>query len=372
MANEDMEEEKEIDLLEIAKKLWVRRKTIIIWCCVGAVLGLIIAFSIPREYTTEVTLAPEISDNTGKSGMNTLASFAGINLNNNGADAVYPELYPDVVQSVPFCLSLMQTPLTNKEGDRKFTLEEYMEDDMKYPWWSVILSLPGKALSIFKSEDEDINPLDSTLKVIKLSEEQAELIKSLNTLVVANVDKKTFVVTISVTMQDPMVSAVLADTVVNRLREFVTNYRTNKARQDLIYAEKLNKEAKEAYYAAQQKYANYLDTHQGVVMYSAQTVRDRLENEATLAFNLYNQTSHQLQMAKAKVQQETPVYATISPATVPIKPSAPRKLLILVGFVFLAFVSSAAWILYIEPNKEKFNLKEEDKEASDEKKHISE
>lgn len=368
MVNEDMEEDKEIDLLELAKKLWIRRKTILIWCGIGAVLGLIIAFSIPRSYTTTVKLAPEMSDNTGKSGMNALASFAGINLNNNGADAVYPELYPDVVHSVPFCLSLMQTPLTNKKGDRKFTLEEYMEDDVKSPWWRVITGLPGKIIGALSSSVDEVTPADHKPNSFQLTKEEYKLIKSLNSMVVANVDKKTFVVTISVTMQDPMVSAVLADTVVNRLREFVTNYRTNKARQDLIYAEKLNKEAKEAYYAAQQKYANYLDTHQGVVMYSAQTVRDRLENEATLAFNLYNQTSQQLQMAKAKVQQETPVYATISPATVPISPSAPRKALILVGFVFLAFVACAAWILFIEPNKDKFSFKEETPSDSEEDK----
>lgn len=368
MVNEDMEEDKEIDLLELAKKLWIRRKTILIWCGIGAVLGLIIAFSIPRSYTTTVKLAPEMSDNTGKGGMSALASFAGLNLGNSGADAVYPELYPDVVQSVPFCLSLLQTPLTDKDEDRKFTLEQYMEDDMRSPWWSAILALPGKAIgALMPSNDEEVSA-DHKPNAFKLTKDEANLIMSLNNLINASVDKKTSVVTISVTMQDPMVSAILADTVVNRLREFVTEYRTNKAREDMLYLEKLNDEAKEAYYAAQQKYANYLDTHQGIVMHSAQTMRDRLENEATLAFNLFNQTSQQLQLAKAKVQEQTPVYATISPATVPISPSAPRKALILVGFVFLAFVACAAWILFIEPNKDKFSFKEETPSDSEEDK----
>lgn len=127
----------------------------------------------------------------------------------------------------------------------------------------------------------------------------------------------------------------------------------------MAYIEKLNNEAKEAYYAAQQKYANYLDTHQGMVMYSAQTMRDRLENEATLAFNLFNQTSQQLQMAKAKVQEQTPVYATITPATVPLRPSAPRKMLILVGFVMLAFFACVGWILVVEPLKNKYKEEKE-------------
>ena len=85
------------------------------------------------------------------------------------------------------------------------------------------------------------------------------------------------------------------------------------------------------------------------MLYSAQTMSDRLENEATLAFNMFNQTSQQLQMAKAKVQEETPVFATINPATVPVKPVAPRKVLIIVGFIFLAFVAACVWILLIQP-----------------------
>ena len=150
-------------------------------------------------------------------------------------------------------------------------------------------------------------------------------------------------------MQDPLVAAMLADTVVTRLQEYVTDYRTNKARQDLEYAEKLNAEAKDEYYKAQQKLADYTDRNQGIATQSARIARDRLDNEAQLAFSLYNTTSQHVQKAKAKVQETTPVYAVVNPATVPIRPSAPRKVMILIGWVFLAFVASASWILFIKP-----------------------
>ena len=158
-------------------------------------------------------------------------------------------------------------------------------------------------------------------------------------------------------MQDPLVSATLADTVVSRLQNYITDYRTNKARKDLEYAELLNEEAKDNYYKAQQKYADYLDRNNGLILHSAQTTRERLQNEATLAFNLYNQTAQQVQVAKAKVQENTPVYATVTPATVPIKATSPRKPLILVGFVFLAFVACCAWILYGKPLVEEMKKK---------------
>ncbi len=341
------EEEQEIDLLELAMKLWRQKKKIAIWCVIGAVIGLVVAFSIPREYTTDVKLAPELGNNQKVGGsLGAMAAMVGIGgAAQGGSDAVNPTLYPDVVSSVPFLVGLFDVPVEELKGEKPIPLKEYMEDDIRSPWWSVIMGLPFKLIGLLTSSDEE-EDLNKPTDTFQLTKSEDLIVKALQTRINASVDTKTSVITISVMMQDPLISATLADTVVNRLQEYITDYRTNKARQDLKYAELLNDEAKENYYKAQQKYADYLDRNNGLILHSAQTTRERLQNEATLAFNLYNQTAQQLQMAKAKVQENTPVYATVTPATVPIKPTSPRKPLILVGFVFLAFVECSEWILY--------------------------
>lgn len=355
------DEEQEIDLMELAMKLWQEKKKIGIWCLIGAILGLIVAFSIPREYDTSVKLAPEAS--SGKSisgGLGALAAMAGIGgAAQTGADAVNPTLYPDVVGSTPFLVGLFDVPLVNKDGEKIGTVLHYMEEDIRSPWWSAIISAPFKLLGALRGGDDEEEDGKKGTDVFRLTPKEYATVLALQKRITANVDTKTSVITISVMMQDPMVSAMLADTVVYRLQEYITDYRTNKARKDLEYAELLNEEAKTAYYEAQQKYADYQDRNQGLILYSAQTTRDRLENEATLAFNLYNQTSQQVQVAKAKVQEVTPVYATVSPATVPVKPASPKKPLILVGFVFLAFVACAAWILYLKPMIAEMKAKKE-------------
>ena len=166
-----------------------------------------------------------------------------------------------------------------------------------------IISLPGKAIggvvSLFKSEEE----LDSAASTdpFRLTKEESAIVDAINARIGADVDTKTFVISISATMQDPLVSAVLADTVAENLKKYVTAYRTNKARQDLEYAEKLNNEAKKEYYAAQQRYAEYVDKNHGIALNSRRTEEKRLENEAALAYNLYNTTAQRLQTAKAKV-----------------------------------------------------------------------
>ncbi len=351
-------EESEIDIMELATTLWSHRKKVLKWCGIGLVIGLIVAFSIPKEYTSSVVLAPEMVDaKASGGGLASLASMAGLSAPGaNGVDAVYPQLYPDVLSSVPFMTGLFDVKVETKKDKDTFTVKQYLEDETSAPWWGFILGLPGKIIGLLKSSDDEGSG-DHQLNTFQLTQKESLLVEALRKRVTANVDTKTSVITISVMMQDPLVAAMLADTVVSRLQEYITDYRTNKARNDLRYAEKLNEEARANYYAAQQAYADYLDHNQGIAFKSAQTVMERLANEASLAFSLYNQTATRVQQAQAKVQEATPVYAVISPATVAIKPTKPSKAMILIGFVFLAFVASSAWILFLSPKLGEFKNK---------------
>ena len=359
-------QEKEIDIMELLYKLWAQRKVILVWCMWGVIAGLIIAFSIPREYSTKVELAPEYRSRRASlsGGLSALAQLAGISTTSNtGYDAVYPQLYPDIVSSVPFLLSLVDVPVKDSEG-KEYTVREYLLEETSGPWWSAIMGLPGKIIKMIKGPDAPINMEinDSTggapvNKTFLLSKTDDLLVKILKGRVGAEVDPNTYVITVNSTMQDPVVSAMLADTVISRLRDYVTDYRTDKARKDLEYAQQLTDEAQKEYYKTQKELADYIDKNQNLASRSARITRERLENEATLAFNLYNETALQLQNAKSRVQETTPVYTILSPATVPLKPSAPRRGLIIAGFTFLAFAGACAWVLFGSPFLEEYKNK---------------
>ncbi len=343
-------EEKEIDLLELFGKLWQAKRTLIWAGVAGMVIGLVVAFSIPKEYTTDMKLAPEMSGGTkvGGGGLSALASMAGINLNSgSGTDAVNPMLYPDIVSSVPFVTGLFDVPVTTEDGEH-MTFRDYLEYKTSSPWWGAVMALPFKAIGAVK--DMFSEPADTTKQYtvdpFRLSPDQSELVESLNKRISSDVDTKTAVISVTVTLQDPVVSATIADTVVSRLQEYVTEYRTEKARKDLEYAKKINEEAKADYHKAQQRYAAYVDRNHGIASRSGQTEEERLQNEMNLAFSLYNTTAQQYQMARAKVQEITPVYAVLKPATVPIKPTKPKKVIILAGFIFLGVAAAAAWVLF--------------------------
>jgi LPS O-antigen subunit length determinant protein (WzzB/FepE family) len=343
-------EEQEIDLIELAQKVWAERKLIFKWCGIAAIIGIIVVYSIPREYETIVTLAPESTSKSKSGNMGALASMAGINLGNtSGEDALSPELYPDIVNSTPFLTELFDIQVEDLKGTYQTTIYDYLDEHQQSPWWGVILSAPFKVikwgLSLLKDEPEED---DHARDPFRPTQNEADIAEALSQRISVAVDKKTGVTTLSVTMQDPLISAMLTDTVMVKLQNYITNYRTTKAKHDLAFTEKLYNEARADYHAAQKKYADYVDGNQNVILQSRLTEQQRLQNEMLLAYNIYNQVAQQLQMAKAKVQEITPVYTVVQPAKVPLRPAKPNKIMILIGFVFLAGVGSTGWILFVK------------------------
>jgi len=349
-------EEKEIDLLELANVLWQKKKFILKICLIGLIAGIIVAFSIPKEYSTTVVLAPEAKSST-TGNMGALAAMAGINLNQPSEDAISPELYPNIAGSTPFIVGLFNVNVKDEKKEIDTNLYSYIDKDQSKTWWSYIFELPSKLLGLFSSK-KDITVQDTIdLKQIKLDREQSAIVENLKSRINVSVDKKTGVITLSSIMQSPEISAFVADTVTSYLQEYIINYRTQKARQDLAFNEKLYEEAKDDYYKAQQEYTTYTDRNQDIVSARYGATKERLQNEVTLAYGVYNQMAQQLQMARVKVQDTTPVYTIIQPPVIPLIPDKPKKKLIVIGFLFIAFVGSCTWILGKEFLQTSYNYK---------------
>mgnify|MGYP002517158769 CR=1 FL=1 len=107
-------EEQEIDIMELLAKLWKSRRLIIKWGIIGAVVGLIAGFSIPKTYRVSAMLAPETQQRVG-SGVSSIASMMGVSLDNS-MDAIDVEMYPDVVGSTPFLFNLLDLQVQTKDG----------------------------------------------------------------------------------------------------------------------------------------------------------------------------------------------------------------------------------------------------------------
>lgn len=338
-------DELEIDWMEILRKIIAIRKTLYKAAGVGVVLGIIIALSIPKQYTVTVTLSPEMSGDKAGGGLASLASsFLGGAATSNSPDALNATLAPDIVTSTPFILELFNTRVQTLDGKLDTTLVAYL-DEQKQPWWGYIKAAPGMAIGAIKSLFTEEIDTASVLNPFQLTPKEASKVEAIKQSIYADVDKKTAKTTISVTLQDPKVTAIVADSVVTKLQQYIIDYRIKKAKEDCAYLEELYKERQQEYYQAQSKYAHYFDSNRNIAFQSVRAEQERLQNDMNLAFQVYSQVAQQLQVARAKIQEEKPVFAVVEPATVPLKPSGTSRKVILVGVVLLFVCGAGAWSL---------------------------
>ena len=346
-----IDKEAEIDLMDILRKIIGIRKTIYKAASICLIIGVIIAICIPKQYTAEVTLSPEMSSNKGTGLSGLAASFLGSDVAmGDGTDALNASLSADIVSSTPFLLELSTMEIPASKGVN-MTLNTYLDEEY-VPWWSYVIGFPSiiidGAKSLFIEEDELVYSNRTNKGVIELSQKESKKIEVLKNTITAIVDKKTSMTTVAVTLQNPKVAAVLADSVVKKLQEYIIDYRTTKAKEDCIYLEKLFKERQQEYYAAQKEYANYIDSHDNIILQSVRAEQERLQNDMSLAYQVYSQVANQLQVARAKVQEEKPVFAVVEPVVVPLKPSGISKKVYVLVFIFLSVCIVMFWKLFGE------------------------
>lgn len=360
-------QESEIDVMGLLKKFVKNWKTVAKWTGIAIVVGLVAGFSLVSTYTVKTVMAPEIAQKTGSSSLASLASLAGVNMNTmTVTDAMYPDLYPQIVSSVPFLVELFDMPVEfmHHKDTVNTTYYDYILHYSKAPWYKKVINAPFKLLALIMNKDKE--KVQTPVDPFHLTKPQEKVFKVLSKRVQSNVDKKTYLITLTVTDQNPVIAAQLAETVIKNLERYVVSYRTEKSRDDLAYYEQLYNEAQEEYFAAQQRYARYVDANQGVVLQRVLIERERLQNETSLKYQLYNVCAQQVQQAKAKVQQERPVCAVIQPPTVPLRDneSGAKTLAI---WTFLGFCLATVWVIWGKEWFPKFwkDLKSDEEAAPD-------
>lgn len=348
------EEETPIDWAGMLVKLVKHKWFIIIWTVVFAILGVGFALSRKPKYTVRVTLAPEVEGRSTSSSLRSIASMLGMGnmIGGNasgGVDAVNITLFPEICSSVPFLTDLFSMPVTTYVSEKAYergkrpkttTLFKYIskEDEPKKGLSAWLEDIFGK-----NDKKED----NSVVNVSRLTKMQSGVVKYLSRAVSADVDKKMGVTTITVTLEDPQIAAAVADTVCQRLQDYVTEYRTKKAKNDYNYYSKLSVDAHEVLVKAQAAYASSVDFDRSVILQTVSSEKERLRAEAQLAQQVFEQMEQQKAAAKAKYQELKPAFAVIQPATMPLRPSGIGKKIIVLSFMLFGFVLATIWKLFV-------------------------
>lgn len=349
-------DEFEIDWMDLLRRVIAIRKTLYKAAGIGLVLGIIIALSTPKQYTVSVTLAPEMGSDSKTGGLASLASsFLGSGSMGNSPDALNAALSSEIVSSTPFLLELFNTRVQTLDNELDTTLVAYL-DEQRGSWMGTVLAAPGMAIGAIKELFTEESDTIAILNPFQLTKKENQKVESLRKSITADIDKKTGITTLSVTLQDPKVTAMVADSVVAKLQQYIINYRIAKAKEDCAYLEQLYKERQQEYYDAQQRYARYVDANKSLVLQSVRTEQERLQNDMNLAYQVYSQVAQQLQVARAKIQEEKPVFAVVEPATIPLQPSGTSRKVIIMGITFTTILVIGVWMLLVKKYWKRFKM----------------
>lgn len=333
--------EDEIDLLKLFHTIWKGRKSISRFIMTFGLIGLFIAVFSAKEYTAFTIVVPQTSQNKVGGNLGGLAAMAGINLGNNGSTESIPlSLYPTIVKSIPFQKELLKVPLKFSNLEGQVTYEEYYTKHRKFNLLSFIrsytLGLPGKILSLFKKE-RVIIAQESKDSIHRVSPKEKSFFQQLQKQLVINNNIKEGFLKISFSMPEALPSAQMVKKSKELLQKSITKFKIQKAQEDFKFIEQRYKEVKDDFIKKRAMLASFRDRNQGLITSRSQSRLKQLESEYNLAYTIYSELAKQLETQKIKLKEDTPIFTTIEPVSVPVDKSKPKRGVTIALWLFLGF-----------------------------------
>lgn len=349
------EEEQEIDILAIVKRLWDKRKLILIVTGCFMVLGVFVALFSPKVYTSSVTFVPQTAKKGASGGLSSLAAMAGINLGDMAsAESLSPNMYPQILENIDFKKDLMYSKVKFEKWEEPITLIDYYTNP-EYNKPSVLgivkkytIGLPFVILNAIRGEDTTsvVVPSENTLKYY--TKDEFECAKALGKAVSMTLEEKKGYITITTNMGEALAAAQLCQLTFDLLGKYVTEFKIDKAKAQMEFIQSRYDEKKAEYEEKQLALATFQDANRVISSAKARTELERLTSEYNMANAMYTEIAKQLLQADIQVKEDTPVLTAVKPVVVPYKKSKPNRPQILVIWTFLGAILGCGIVIGLD------------------------
>lgn len=349
---DNIQEQEEIDLVDIVKRLWQKRKFILKITIFFMVLGVLVALFSPKEYTAGSLVVPQTGNKSGGGTLSGLAAMAGISMGNIGeGDVLSPKIYSKVLNNINLQKELMYTPV-NFEGYREpvtlldfYTREAYQKFSLFGTIKKYTIGLPGVILGAIRGKESNGNMTGTAngfaLGAFTKDEQKCyEILKSKYSI---NVNDKDGYVSISANMPEALAAAQVAQQLQNLLQKYVTEFKIQKAQANYDFIRQRYEEAKTDFDRKQLEYAKFQDANRTLSSALSRTREEQIRAEYNIANSLFSELAKQLIQAEIKVKEDTPILTVVEPVVIPSERSKPKRSMILIMFSFLGvFVGCGA------------------------------
>lgn len=348
-----MEKEDTIDLVALVRKVWVKRKLVLIITGAFMALGLFIALLTPNQYTAQCTLVPQTGQQRSGGNLGGLAAMAGINLGSVGSGEVLsPNVYPNIIKNVEFQKELIHSLYVFEDVEEPVTYYNYVTDPQyrKFNLLGTIkkytVGLPGTILGAIRGEPEENNTLTgSGISVSRMTHKEHKVLEHLYKVFMLSLNPKEGYVQLSTTMRDPYLAAQITTKAQQLLQEYLTGFKLQKVQANLEFVESSYREAKANFEAKQEELARFRDANVNLTSAVAKTREEKLQSEYTLLLGVYTELAKQKEQAKIAVTETTPILTVIEPVVVPVEKSKPARAMILFIYTFLGIMIGIGWVL---------------------------
>lgn len=347
-------QEQEIDLIDIVKRLWRKRKFILKVTIVFMVLGLLVALFSPKEFTAGSLVVPQAGNKSAGGSLSGLAAMAGISLGNIGeGDVLSPKIYSKVLNNINLQKELMNTPV-NFEGYREpvtlldyYTKKEYQKSSLPGTIKKYTIGLPGVILTAIKGEDkkESIPGTANLSGLGAFSEDEQKCYEIVKSKYSINVNDKDGYVSISANMPEALAAAQVAQQLQNLLQKYVTEFKIQKAQANYDFIRQRYDEAKTDFDSKQLEYAKFQDANRTLSSALSRTREEQIRAEYNIANTLFSELAKQMVQAEIKVKEDTPILTVVEPVVIPSERSKPKRSVILVMFTFLGVFMGCGAVL---------------------------
>jgi uncharacterized protein involved in exopolysaccharide biosynthesis len=348
----------EIDITEILKRFWIKRGFILKLTAIFLLIGLFIALFSPVQYTSTCTVVPQTGNRSGSSNLSSVAAIMGVNLGTAmmSEGTLSPNIYPEIIKSVPFTREIMKTEvIVKKSNGQPITLYDYYADK-QYREFNLLgaikkytIGLPGVIIGAIRGGNQsaivETSPVVDSTNVFNLSATEKKVYNAIQKAMHINLNSKDGFITIGYIFPEAEVSAQVTDKIYHTLEDYVSKFKSEKLNDNLQFIEKSYETAREDFLKAQDRLSSFQDANRGLTTASARSMEARLRNEYDIAYSIYRELATQREQAKIAVKENQTILTLVNPPVVPLVKSAPRRSIIIVGFLFLGVVVSVGWVL---------------------------
>ncbi len=322
-------------------------------------MGILVAITSPYEYEARARILSENGIAQGSSGgslgaLGGLLDIRGSFEDQGSSDAgLTAEMYPDIIASEPFLLDLMQQEFFFQEKGQRMTLRAYFSIEQPGHMFSKIFrsmkKVPRRLFRVFEKDkkwerpftDQNGNPdskgeaavEEPEFRIVNISTIEESIIWMLRERLIIEASGR--IISLSVKMPEPQVSAELNVIVLEKIIDYVVAYKTKKQRENLQFIKERFQESRQDFEKAQLRLASFRDENFSLITAVAKSRADQLVAEYDLVFSTYKGLAQQREQAEIQLKKDTPLFTEFEPVSVPsisAEPNFPRIILMYIFF----------------------------------------